>query len=65
MRKLLISLSRLGLGISIWPFQWLPIWRWQRYADRWGATVIITIGPIDITLSYDHGPLGPDRGGPR
>lgn len=65
MRKLLIALSRFGLGLSIFPFQWVPFLRWQRYADRWGAMIIITIGPIDLTISYDHGPLGPARGGPR
>lgn len=65
MRKIMRALSNFGIGITIWPLQWWPLWRWQRYGDKWGQMVVITIGPLDIQISTDWGPLGPPRGGLR
>lgn len=45
------ALTCFGVGIQVFPFQWWPLLRWQKYADQWGATAIITIGPIDLSIT--------------
>lgn len=61
MPKWLLALVHFGIGIQIFPLQWLPLFRWQRMADAWGQTIIISLGPIDLTITSDWGPLGGNR----
>lgn len=56
------AIFHFGIGVQIFPFQWWPLLRLQNWSDQWGKCIVITIGPIDITINSDWGPSGP-RGG--
>jgi len=48
------SLRNGGIGISVWPLHW----SWPaiyRSDDRWGGSIILRIGPLDLEFHFNDG----------
>lgn len=53
------NLRQVGFGVTFWPFQWgLGVNRWS---DKFGGTIDLSIGPFDFTFSFNAGASGVAR----